>query len=111
MRAALERRAPGRYIVAYGAKHAAPLIEEAAAALTGAGVARVIGLVLTPHGASMGSQEYLDRAETAHRRHVPLRRRAPLVRRTGPGRAAGGAGDRRPRRPGGGAATTSAATR
>ncbi len=65
VRRELERRAPGRYVVAYGAKHAAPLIEEAAAALTGAGVARVIGLVLTPHGASMGSQEYQERAETA----------------------------------------------
>ena len=38
VRAELERRAPGRYVVAYGAKHAAPLIEEAVAALTGAGV-------------------------------------------------------------------------
>ncbi len=65
LRAELERRAPGRYMVAYGAKHAAPLIEEAVAALTAAGVPRVIGLVLAPHGASMGSQEYLDRAETA----------------------------------------------
>ena len=65
VRAALERRAPGRYTVAYGAKHTVPLIEKAAAELTGAGVARVIGLVLAPHGASMGSQEYLDRAEAA----------------------------------------------
>jgi protoporphyrin/coproporphyrin ferrochelatase len=65
LREALEQRAPGRYTVAYGAKHTAPLIEEAAAALTGAGVARVIGLVLAPHGASLGSQEYLDRAEAA----------------------------------------------
>ena len=65
VRTELERRAPGRYVVAYGAKHAAPLIEEAVAALTGAGVARVIGLVLTPHGASMGSQEYQERAGTA----------------------------------------------
>ena len=65
VRAALERRAPGRYVVAYGAKHAAPLIEEAAAALRQAGVDRVIGLVLTPHGASMGSAEYLERAEAA----------------------------------------------
>lgn len=65
VREALEQRAPGRYTVAYGAKHTAPLIEEAAAELTGAGVARVIGLVLAPHGASMGSQEYLERAEAA----------------------------------------------
>jgi protoporphyrin/coproporphyrin ferrochelatase len=65
VRAALEQRAPGRYVVAYGAKHAAPLIEEAVVTLTGAGVARIIGLVLAPHGASMGSQEYFERAEAA----------------------------------------------
>jgi protoporphyrin/coproporphyrin ferrochelatase len=33
--------------------------------LRAAGVDRVIGLVLTPHGASLGSAEYLERAETA----------------------------------------------
>jgi ferrochelatase len=65
VRAALEQRAPGRYVVTYGAKHAAPLIEEAAAALRAAGVDRVIGLVLTPHGASLGSAEYMERAATA----------------------------------------------
>jgi ferrochelatase len=65
VRAALEARAPGRYVVAYGAKHAAPLIEEAASALIRAGVDEVIGLVLTPHGSSLGSQEYFDRAEAA----------------------------------------------
>jgi len=65
LRAALEQRAPGRYLVTYGAKHAAPLIEEAAAELTRAGVRKVIGVVLTPHGSSLGSQEYLDRAEAA----------------------------------------------
>jgi protoporphyrin/coproporphyrin ferrochelatase len=65
IRAALEQRAPGRYVVAYGAKHAEPLIEQAAAALRAAGVDRVIGLVLTPHGASLGSAEYLERAEAA----------------------------------------------
>jgi protoporphyrin/coproporphyrin ferrochelatase len=65
VRSALEARAPGRYVVAYGAKHAAPLIEEAAAELDRAGVHAVIGLVLTPHGSSMGSQEYFDRAESA----------------------------------------------
>ncbi|HEX4162970.1 MAG TPA: ferrochelatase [Acidimicrobiales bacterium] len=63
VRAELERRAPGRYGVAFGAKHTEPLIEKAAAELAAAGHARVIGLVLTPHGSSMGSQEYLDRAE------------------------------------------------
>jgi ferrochelatase len=62
VRAALGRRAPGRYAVAFGAKHVEPLIEKAAAELAAAGHAEVVGLVLTPHASSMGSQEYLDRA-------------------------------------------------
>jgi protoporphyrin/coproporphyrin ferrochelatase len=65
VRAALGARAPGRYVVSFGAKHTEPLIEESAAALGSAGLERVIGLVLTPHGSSMGSQEYLDRAAAA----------------------------------------------
>ncbi len=48
IRAALEARSPGRYLVAFGAKHTDPLLEEAAAQLGAAGVERVIGLVLTP---------------------------------------------------------------
>jgi ferrochelatase len=63
--AALEARHPGRYLVAYGAKHAQPLIEDGAAALVTAGVSGVIGLVLTPHGSSMGSGEYHARAGDA----------------------------------------------
>lgn len=62
VRAALERRAPGRYAVAFGAKHAEPLIEKGAAELAAAGHAEVVGLVLTPHASSLGSQEYFDRA-------------------------------------------------
>jgi ferrochelatase len=65
VRAELEARAPSRYVVAFGAKHTAPLIEDAAAALASAGLERVVGLVLTPHASSMGSQEYLDRAAAA----------------------------------------------
>ena len=65
LRAELERRAPGRYVVAFGAKHVDPLIEDAARQLAGAGLERMVGLVLTPHGSSMGSQEYLDRAAAA----------------------------------------------
>jgi ferrochelatase len=38
------------------------LIEKAAAELAAAGPAEVVGLVLTPHASSLGSQEYLDRA-------------------------------------------------
>lgn len=63
--AALEATAPGTYLVRYGAKHTDPLIEEAAAGLAGEDVAAVVGIVLTPHRASMGSDEYLDRAEAA----------------------------------------------
>jgi protoporphyrin/coproporphyrin ferrochelatase len=65
VRAALELRAPGHFVVSFGAKHTDPLIEEAAAALALAGHRRVIGVVLTPHGSSLGSQEYLDRAAAA----------------------------------------------
>ena len=65
VRAELGARAPDRYIVSFGAKHTEPLIEESAALLGAAGLERVIGLVLTPHGSSLGSQEYLDRAEDA----------------------------------------------
>jgi len=62
---ALERTEPGRYVVAFGAKHAEPLIEDAARSLASSGVRRVVGLVLTPHRSSMGSGEYLSRAATA----------------------------------------------
>jgi ferrochelatase len=65
IRTALEARAPGRYVVTSGAKHTDPLIEDAATALVARGVVRIIGLVLAPHGSSMGSQEYFDRAEAA----------------------------------------------
>ena len=65
VRAVLERRAPGRYAVSFGAKHTDPLIETAAAELAAGGHDRVIGLVLTPHASTMGSQEYLDRAANA----------------------------------------------
>jgi protoporphyrin/coproporphyrin ferrochelatase len=65
VRAALEERAPGRYVVSFGAKHTDPLIEQAAAQLAGTGVERILGLVLTPHGSSMGSQEYIERATAA----------------------------------------------
>lgn len=62
VRAELERRAPGRYAVSFGAKHTDPLIEKAAGELAAGGHAKVVGLVLTPQTSSMGSMEYLDRA-------------------------------------------------
>ncbi len=57
----LEEVEPGRYRVAYGAKHTDPSIESAAAALA-AQVDRVVGVVLTPHRSARGSGEYLSRA-------------------------------------------------
>lgn len=61
----LAAEAPGRYVVRYGAKHTEPAIEAAAAELAAAGVTRVVGLVLAPHGSSLGSEEYLARASDA----------------------------------------------
>jgi ferrochelatase len=61
----LHHDAPGRYLVRFGAKHTAPFIEDAAAELAAAGVGRVIGLVLTPHRAAVGSDEYHQRAREA----------------------------------------------
>lgn len=64
--AALEEGAgASQFLVRFGAKHVEPFIEDAARELATAGVARVVGIVLTPHRASMGSDEYLDRAEAA----------------------------------------------
>ncbi len=63
--ARLEARRPGRYRVAYGAKHTEPSIEAAARDLAAGGVERIVGLVLTPHQSQMGSGEYLERAAAA----------------------------------------------
>ena len=60
----LEARAPGRYLVAYGAKHVEPRIEAGMADLAAAGVDRVVGIVLTPHESSFSVTSYLDRAAT-----------------------------------------------
>jgi len=73
--ALLEEKDPGRYVVAYGAKHTDPAIETAAGRLAASGVSRVVGLVLAPHRSSMGSGEYFDRAAAAlgDTPFVPLR--------------------------------------
>ena len=63
--AVLEARAPGRFVVRHGTKYAEPTIEEGVAELAGAGVGRVVGIVLTPHQSSLGSGEYFRRAEAA----------------------------------------------
>jgi ferrochelatase len=63
--AALEAGGPGRFVVRYGAKYVSPTIEEGIEELARAGVDRVIGIVLTPHRSSLGSGEYIRRAEEA----------------------------------------------
>jgi ferrochelatase len=65
IRQALSARAGHRFVVSFGAKHTAPFIEDAAQEMREAGLRDVVGLVLTPHGSSLGSQEYFDRAEAA----------------------------------------------
>lgn len=60
----LERVAPGAFSVRFGAKHTTPSIEDAAAELA-RDADRIVGIVLTPHRASMGSEEYLQRAADA----------------------------------------------
>ena len=74
---ALEAAEPGAFRVRFGAKHTEPTIEVAARELAASGVRRVVGLVLTPHRASMGSDEYLERAERAL---ASTPSRPPLVR-------------------------------
>lgn len=75
--AALDAAEPGRYVVRFGAKHTEPFIEGAAKELALACVDRVVGVVLTPHRASMGSDEYLDRAQAALASATPS---PPIVR-------------------------------
>jgi ferrochelatase len=63
--AVLDAVAPGEYMVRYGAKHTSPSIEEGMAELVRAGVDRVVAIVLTPHQSSLGSGQYIRRAEQA----------------------------------------------
>ena len=60
--AALEERAPGRFDVVLGLKHAAPRIEDAVASAT---TRRIVGLVLAPHYSAFSVGQYHERAHTA----------------------------------------------
>ena len=51
--------------VALGMKHARPFIEDGVAALAGAGITRIVGLVLAPHYSVLSVGEYAKRAEAA----------------------------------------------
>lgn len=61
----LEKQFPGRFVVAYGAKHAHPPIAEAVSMLVGSGVAQAVGIVLAPHYSSMSIGQYADQARSA----------------------------------------------
>jgi ferrochelatase len=78
LRDVLGERAPGRFEVTLGQKHAAPFIEEGVAMLAEAGVERVVGLVLAPHysGFSVGQyqQRVADAATEAGIGHMPIDR-------------------------------------
>lgn len=60
----LQDRAPDRYVVEIGLKHAEPFIEEAVEHLVGLGVGRLLGLVLAPHFSAASVGEYLGRMRT-----------------------------------------------
>ena len=60
--AALDARAPGRFDVLLGTKHAAPRIEDAIASVT---AARAVGLVLAPHYSAFSVGQYHERARAA----------------------------------------------
>jgi ferrochelatase len=78
--AALEGRAPGRYLVEVGARFADPRIEAAVDALADAGVDDVVGVVLAPHSSGASVAHYARRAEAAAAAAGARRGRAlPLV--------------------------------
>ena len=62
---ALEERAPGRFEVALGQKHAAPFIEDGVADLVARGVSHVVGLVLAPHYSAFSVGQYQERVAEA----------------------------------------------
>jgi ferrochelatase len=63
--AALEARAPGRFEVVLGQKHAAPFVEDAVRSLADQGIDRAVGLVLAPHYSAFSVGQYHERAAAA----------------------------------------------
>jgi ferrochelatase len=61
LQAALDERAPGRFTVVLGLKHADPKVEVAAREVADGGAPTVVGLVLAPHYSSYSIGQYLDR--------------------------------------------------
>jgi ferrochelatase len=62
---ALEELAPGRYMVAGGAKFADPRIADAVGVLAEGGARQLVGLVLTPHYSAASVGDYTRRASDA----------------------------------------------
>jgi ferrochelatase len=60
------------YLVALGAKHAAPFLEDGAGTLLAAGVERIVALVLAPHYSALSVGEYAERVRAAVGDRVPL---------------------------------------
>jgi ferrochelatase len=58
---ALEQRAPGRFLVEVGYKHAPPFVEDAVERLLARGAGRLAALVLAPHYSAASVGEYLAR--------------------------------------------------
>ncbi|MGD9705337.1 MAG: ferrochelatase [Acidimicrobiia bacterium] len=69
LQAALDHRAPGRFEVVLGMKHAEPKIETAVADLATRGFRRIVALVLAPHYSSYSIGQYVDRARAAAEPH------------------------------------------
>lgn len=63
--AALEERAPGRFAVELGQKHAPPFVEDGVRALAERGVTNAVGLVLAPHYSAASVGRYQARAAAA----------------------------------------------
>lgn len=59
---ALSRRAAGRFLVGYGAKHSSPTIEACVDDLAEKGAGAIVGLVLAPHYSAASVGEYIARA-------------------------------------------------
>lgn len=66
---ALDERAPGRFVVVLGQKHAPPFIEDAVATLATDGIGQVVGLVLAPHFSRFSVGEYQARLAAAASEH------------------------------------------
>jgi protoporphyrin/coproporphyrin ferrochelatase len=66
---ALDERAPGRYEVVLGLKHAEPMIERAVDDVAARGFRDIVGLVLAPHYSSFSIGQYLGRARAAAEPH------------------------------------------